>query len=74
MDAEKTAPEIARDAAALIGVLFAVEREAKEPSIDELWRLRQEQSAPVLANPTGGRSWPSQRGAACCGASRSARG
>jgi len=49
VDAEKVAPEIAREAVDLIGALFAVERQAKHFSVEERLALRQAQSAPVLA-------------------------
>src|SRR5581483_11084866 len=49
VEAEKTAPQIAREAVALIGVLFAVEKQAKEISVAERLALRQAQSQPVLA-------------------------
>ena len=49
MEAEKTAPEIAREAVALIGQLFAVEKQAKDVSVAERLALRQTQSVPVLA-------------------------
>ncbi len=49
IDAEKAASEIAREAIALVRALYAVEREAKEASVEERLRLRQERSAPVLA-------------------------
>jgi transposase len=49
VDAEKTAPEMAREAVALIGVMFAVEKQAKEISLAERLALRQEQSQPLLA-------------------------
>ena len=49
IDAEKVAPEIAREAVELIGALFRVERQAKDFSIDKRLALRQAQSAPVLA-------------------------
>jgi transposase len=48
VDAEKVAPEIAREAVDLIGALFAVERQAKPFSVEERLALRQAQSAPVL--------------------------
>jgi hypothetical protein len=48
IDAEKTAPEIAREAIELVRALYAVEKQAKNASVDERFRLRQEQSAPVL--------------------------
>jgi transposase len=49
VDAEKVAPEIAREAVDLIGALFGVERQAKDFSVEERLALRQAQSAPVLA-------------------------
>jgi transposase len=48
VDAEKVAPEIAREAVELIGALFRVERQAKDFSVEERLDLRQSQSAPVL--------------------------
>ena len=48
VEAEKTAPEIAREALAFIGVLFAVEKQAKEISVAERLALRQAQSQTVL--------------------------
>jgi transposase len=49
VDAEKAAPEIARQAVALLNQLFAVERAAKDVSVAERLELRQKQSVPVLA-------------------------
>jgi transposase len=49
VDAEKVAPEIAREAVALIGALFRVERQAKDFSVEERLALRQTQSVSVLA-------------------------
>ena len=49
VDAEKVAPEIAREAVELIGALFRVERKAKDCSVDQRLVLRQAESAPVLA-------------------------
>ena len=49
VDAEKVASEIAREAVALIGALFRVERQAKGCSVEERLALRQAQSVPVLA-------------------------
>jgi transposase len=49
VEAEKTAPEIAREAVALMDALFAVERQAKDVSVAERLELRQKQSVPVLA-------------------------
>jgi transposase len=48
VDAEKTAPEIARQAVSLLCGLFAVEKQAKEVSVAERLRLRQQQSVPLL--------------------------
>jgi transposase len=49
IDAEKVAPEIAREAVEFIGALFRVERQAKDFSVEERLALRQAQSVPVLA-------------------------
>jgi hypothetical protein len=49
VEAEKTAPEIAREAVDLIGRLFRVEKQAKDMSVAERLALRQTQSAAVLA-------------------------
>jgi transposase len=49
IDAEKVAPEIAREAVELIGALFRVEGQAKDFSIEQRLELRREKSAPVLA-------------------------
>ena len=49
IEAEKVAPEIAREAMDFIGALFRVERQAKDFSVEECLALRQAQSAPVLA-------------------------
>jgi transposase len=49
VEAEKTAPEIAREAVDLIGRVFAVEKQAKDMSVAERLALRQTQSVPVLA-------------------------
>src|SRR6202045_5499346 len=48
VEAEKTAPEIAREAVNLIGQLFAVEKQTKDIVAKRL-ALRQTQSVPVLA-------------------------
>jgi len=48
IDAEKAAPEIAREAVEMVGALYAVEKLAKDASIEERLQLRQNQSAPVL--------------------------
>jgi transposase len=49
VDAEKSSPEIARDAVALLNALFAVERQSKDVSVAERLELRQKQSVPILA-------------------------
>ena len=48
IDAEKTAPEIAREAIDMVRALYAVEKQAKDISTEARLCLRQEQSAPVL--------------------------
>jgi transposase len=49
VEAEKTAPEIVREAVDLIGQLFAVGKQAKDMSVAERLALRQTQSVAVLA-------------------------
>src|SRR2546429_658581 len=49
VEAEKTAPEMAREAVDLIGQLFAVEKQAKDVSVAERLALRQTQSVAGLA-------------------------
>lgn len=49
VEAEKSAPEIAREAVALLNALFAVERQAQDASVAERLELRQKQSVPTLA-------------------------
>jgi transposase len=49
IDAEKVAPEMAREAVELIRTLFRVETKAKEFSVEQRLALRREKSAPVLA-------------------------
>jgi hypothetical protein len=49
VEAEKTAPEIAREAVALLRALFAVEKQARAFSVPDRLTLRQAQSAPLLA-------------------------
>ena len=49
IDAEKSAPEIAREAVERVRALYAIERQAREASVDERLELRQKQSAPLLA-------------------------
>ncbi len=53
IDAEKTAPEIARKAIEMVRALYAVEKQARELSIAERLGLRRQQSAPVLAELRG---------------------
>ena len=49
IDAEKVAPEIAREAVGLIDALFRVERQAKNFSVEERLAFRHKHSASVLA-------------------------
>jgi transposase len=49
IDAEKAAPEIAREAVERVRALYAVERQCKDTSVEERLKLRQQQSAPMLA-------------------------
>jgi len=49
IDAEKAAPEIAQEAIVLVRALYAVEKQGRNASPEERLRLRQEQSAPVMA-------------------------
>jgi transposase len=49
IDAEKAAPEIAREAVEQVRALYAVERQSKDASVEERLELRQQQSAPRLA-------------------------
>lgn len=49
IDGEKVAPEIAREAVALIGDLFRVERQAKDFSVEERLGFRHTHSVPLLA-------------------------
>jgi transposase len=49
IEAEKTAPEIAREAIEMVRVLYAVEKQAAELTVAERFNLRQSRSAPVLA-------------------------
>jgi transposase len=48
VDAEKTAPEIAREVVALLRPLFAIENQAREASASERLEIRQKQSTPRL--------------------------
>jgi transposase len=49
IDAEKSAPEIAREAVERVRALYAIERQSKDASVEERLNLRQQQSAPLLA-------------------------
>jgi transposase len=49
IDAEKAAPEIAREAVDLVRKLYAVEKQARDLSVMARLEVRQEESAPVLA-------------------------
>ena len=49
IDAEKAAPQIAQEAIVMVRALYAVEKQARNASIEERLRLRQEQSAPAVA-------------------------
>src|ERR1700723_503135 len=49
IDAEKSAPEIAREAVQRVRALYAVERKGKDASVEVRLKLRREQSAPLLA-------------------------
>jgi transposase len=49
IDAEKSAPEIAKEAVERVRALYAVERQGKDASIAERLNLRREQSVPLLA-------------------------
>jgi len=49
VDAEKAAPEIAREAIALVRALYAVEKQGRNVSVEARLELRREESAPVLA-------------------------
>jgi transposase len=49
IEAEKAAPEIAREAIDMVRALYAVEKEARDLSVAERLQLRLAQSAPVLA-------------------------
>jgi transposase len=48
IEAEKVAPEIAREAVAFVRALYAVEKQAKDVSVAERRELRQAQSASIL--------------------------
>jgi transposase len=50
IEAEKVAPEIAREAIEMVRALYAVEKQAVAASVAERLKLRQDRSAPVLAD------------------------
>jgi len=49
IDAEKSAPEIAREAVERVRALYAIERQAREASVEERLEQRRRLSAPLLA-------------------------
>src|SRR5580693_3459026 len=49
IDAERAAPEIAREAVDLVRALYAVERQCKDASVEERLQMRRQQSVPLLA-------------------------
>jgi transposase len=49
IDAEKAAPEIAREAVERVRALYVIERHSRDASAEERLKLRQQQSAPLLA-------------------------
>jgi transposase len=49
VDAEKAAPDIAREAVEWVRALYAVEKQAKDVSVAERLQFRQQQSGPALA-------------------------
>ena len=49
VDAEKVAPEIAREAVEWVRALYVVEKQAKEASVAERFEVRQQQAVPILA-------------------------
>jgi transposase len=49
IEAEKAAPEIAQEAIVMVRALYAVEKQGRNASPEERLGLRQEQSAPVVA-------------------------
>jgi Transposase IS66 family len=57
IEAEKAAPEIAREAIEMVRALYAVEKQATDLPAAERLRLRQTQSAPVLVQFAGA-LWP----------------
>jgi hypothetical protein len=49
IDAKKAAPEIAREAVERVRALYVIEKQSKDASVEERLKLRQQQSAPLLA-------------------------
>jgi transposase len=49
IDAEEAAPEIAREAAERVRALYTIERQTKVVLVEERLQMRQQQSAPLLA-------------------------
>jgi transposase len=49
IEAEKSAPEIAREAVKRVHALYAVEKQFRDASVEERLQARREQSAPALA-------------------------
>jgi len=49
LDAEKAAPEIAREAVARVRALYTIERQAQDRTMAERLALRQKESVPLLA-------------------------
>jgi transposase len=49
IEAEKAAPEIAREAVERVRALYALEHQAQNATVEERLRLRQEKAAPLLA-------------------------
>jgi transposase len=49
IEADKAAPEIAQEAIELVGALYVREKQARDLSVMARLELRQEESAPVLA-------------------------
>jgi transposase len=48
VEAEKSAPEIAKEAVERVRALYAIERQGKDVSVEERLKMRQLQSAPLL--------------------------
>jgi transposase len=49
IDAEKAAPEIAREAVERVRDLYAIERQARDATTEQRFQMRQQQSAPLRA-------------------------